>query len=81
LDQEDEKVWGNDASERRQHLLHAYQLASDFGFLTPVTDMYLKSQISDDEYQEPSEVDNHCYNFLNVLHEIPTWNHHIFRLH
>ena len=48
LDEELDTIWSKDHFERRQMILQAVQIAKDFGFLTPMTDIHLKSDSLDD---------------------------------
>jgi hypothetical protein len=65
LEQEKDKTWTNDHIERRQSLLQAFQLASQFGFLTPLTDLHLNSETLDEqEDDDPFKVGkstNYCH--------------------
>ena len=56
LEKEENNAWTNGLSKRRQTLVRAYQLAAQFGFLTPLTDMYLEPENPEDGVEPDREV-------------------------
>ena len=56
LEKEENNAWTNGQSKRRQTLVRAYQLAVKFGFLTPLTDMYLEPDNAEEGVEPEGEV-------------------------